>query len=201
MRLGVGGSAPGSTLGVFGSVGIGSSFAFSTLPASLANGLAVQGNVAIGTTSAGGALVIASGLNVGIGTTSPIAPLHIWGNNTTSAIFLNGNIGIGWTSPSQLFQINPTYVGTQLTNPLPFTVTSTGNVGVGTTAPRSALDILAGSLLQTPQNPQYIGGADTTSNTWSIFVSGKYAYIGKTAATGLQIYDISNSNSPILVGS
>ncbi|MDP3973351.1 MAG: hypothetical protein Q8P92_00815 [Candidatus Daviesbacteria bacterium] len=190
MRLGIGSSASANTLGVFGSMGIGSSFAYYNAPA---NGLIVEGNV-------------------GLGTSSPIAPFHLWGSGTTSAIFLNGNIGIGWTSPSQLFQINPTYVGTQLTNPLPFVVTSTGNVGVGTTAPRSALDILGGSLLQTPQNPTFVGGAsdsgaDANNN---VFISGRYAYVVKSADTGtcsstddtgceFKIYDVSNPTSPTFV--
>src|SRR3989338_4009656 len=67
MRLGIGSSAPGTTLGVFGSVGIGTSYAFAGLPQSAGNGLIVEGNV-------------------GIGTSSP-----------TASLYVSGNAGIGWT--------------------------------------------------------------------------------------------------------
>ena len=55
------------------------------------------------------------------------------------ADFLNispaGNIGIGTTSPTQLFQINPS-------GSTSFVVTSSGNVGIGTTSPTSTLTVL-----------------------------------------------------------
>src|SRR3990167_11484987 len=37
--------------------------------------------------------------NTGIGTTVPVAKLHVVGNSTYSAVFMSGNVGIGTTSP------------------------------------------------------------------------------------------------------
>jgi parallel beta-helix repeat protein len=92
------------------------------------------------------------------------------------------------------------------------------NVGIGTATPSEKLQVYAGNILQTPANPNYNGGADSinagngTDDFYSVYVSGRYAYIGKggynsgtcSAAdrTGceLQIYDISNPSSPSYVG-
>ena len=67
-------------------------------------------------------------------------------NNTLYPTTITDKIGIGTTSPSQLFQIN-------YSSSNPFVVTSGGNVGIGTTSPLSQLtlapNILSGSASTT----------------------------------------------------
>ncbi|MDP3973353.1 MAG: helix-turn-helix domain-containing protein, partial [Candidatus Daviesbacteria bacterium] len=104
MRLGIGSSAPGSTLGVFGSVGIGSSYAGATLPTSARDGLVVQGNVGVGTSNPQFALDVVG--NVGISSsltaTSNIntASLSVSGTSSlgsgyASTLTVSGNVGVG----------------------------------------------------------------------------------------------------------
>src|SRR3989337_1730722 len=158
MRLGIGNSAPGTTLGVFGSVGIGTSYAFSTLPASAVNGLVVEGNIGIGTSSPTASLYVSGnagigwtgvnlssampglGLsvygNVGIGTTSPQYPLHVIGNvgigQSLTVTSLINTTGLNVSGTSSL--------GTAYTN----TLVSSGNVSIG-----SSLTVTSAAALST----------------------------------------------------
>jgi hypothetical protein len=59
-------------------------------------------------TSSGGLtekMVIEPNGFVGIGTTTPAARLHVYGNGTTAAAFTNGNVGIGKTNPGADFDV------------------------------------------------------------------------------------------------
>jgi hypothetical protein len=62
-----------------------------------------------------------------------------------------------------------------------------------------------------PADPQAVGGIDTIGYSWSIYISGRYAYVGRQANAGtcsgttltgceLSIYDISDPSNPIGVG-
>ena len=77
-------------------------------------------------------LRVADGGNVGIGTASPIAPLHVQGNVYTSA-----NIGIGTTiTRDQLDVIGDAAIS--------------GNIGIGTTMPIASLHISEGTTTLAP---------------------------------------------------
>ena len=78
------------------------------------------------------ALRIADGGNIGIGTSIPVANLHIQGN-----VYSTANIGIGTTISRQALDI----VGNIIT---------TGNIGIGTTLPSALIHIGAGTTTLAP---------------------------------------------------
>ena len=77
-------------------------------------------------------LRIADGGNVGIGTASPIVPLHVQGN-----VYTSGSIGIGTTIARQRLDV----IGD---------VAISGNIGIGTTVPAASLHLPAGTTSLAP---------------------------------------------------
>ncbi|OGK51563.1 hypothetical protein A2966_05190 [Candidatus Roizmanbacteria bacterium RIFCSPLOWO2_01_FULL_41_22] len=155
------------------------------------NGLAVSGNVGIGTTTANSTLSIAgnahigslyqsitaptNGLfvdgNVGIGATTSSNKLDVWGTSrfTSTAIF-DGNVGIGFSTPDRALQIagdiSPTYT----------------NVGSFLAAGGSQLSITGGGANNL--NKRLMFGLDSTNNLGFI-QSGQTLGVGNTAALPL----------------
>ncbi len=106
-------------LEVVGAVSIGSiaSFAGTTAPT---NGLIVEGNTGIGTTSPSGKLSVLGAMGVG-------SNAYVVNNTPPSAgLIVEGNVGIGTFNP----------FGGKLIIP-----TTNGNVGIGSLAPGTALDV------------------------------------------------------------
>jgi len=99
----------GSTSGV----GIGSTAAYGGIGAKPTNGLIVEGNVGIGTTTVGSRLVIQ-----GTGATSATSAMQI--NNSAGTglmtVLNNGNVGIGTTSPATKLEIYDTSPNLRLTS-------------------------------------------------------------------------------------
>jgi len=98
----------------------------------------------IGPTAGVGTVVINSGTNLGIGTTTPTSKLHVIGDVRVSGITTTAilNVGTGGTI---------------------ITTTSAGLVGIGTASPSFTADI-AGDVRVTSENKMRFGGTAGTTN-------------------------------------
>ena len=88
-----------------------------------------------------------TGGSLGIGTGSPSAPLHIYGNSNASSKLMIQNTGAGtayWSlgedTTGNLQFVNEFAVASRMT------LTPSGNLGIGTTAPNGLLDVYSGSV-------------------------------------------------------
>jgi hypothetical protein len=121
---------------------------------------------------------IASG-NTGIGTTTPWGTLsveQIAGQTPLKPIFVVGDNG---TSSPFMF------------------VSQKGNVGVGTPAPITQFHV-AGAV---PKGATGSISTGASTNPITIYVQGRYAYVGDEISNDLQIFDISNPASPSSISS
>src|SRR4030043_1698286 len=144
-KLGVGTTAPGTTLGIVGGVGIGTSQSFANAGVA-ANNLAVQGSVGIGTTSpysSTSTLGVVGG--IAIGTTAT------YSNKQTPAggLLVEGNVGIATTSPLSALDIR------------------TGNLGVGTPMAAAYKIDVNGDVRVAVGSDYYVGVIGLNDNTTS----------------------------------
>ena len=83
-------------------------------------------------------------------------------------------------------------------------ISTASKVGVGTTSPQQALHLTKGSLLQTIEtNPAVVGSitdATLLDGAFSVFVSGKFAFVSALNSNRLTIVDVS-STTPVIVSS
>ncbi len=88
-------------------------------------------------------LTVSNNGNVGIGTTTPIAPLHITPNSTSYALRIDqGTSGDGILSYVNTTSSSQTLLAAT-SNVLGLYVKGNGKVGIGTTSPASRLDVIA----------------------------------------------------------
>jgi hypothetical protein len=155
-------------------------------------------------------ITIASTGNVGIGTTSPADSLHVNGGSIrqtpTNPIFTGGadSVSAG-TGTDTIYTVYVSgryeYVGKD------------GNTGTCSSSNRTGCEFQIFDI-SIPASPSYVGGANsggTYSNLNSVYVSGRYAYLGYDELNGtcsssnrtgceFQIYDISKPSSPSYIG-
>lgn len=75
-----------------------------------------------------------------------------------------------------------------------------GFLGIASTSPGSLLSIGGGNITQTATSPTLIATALTTNTIRGIIISGRYMYVVESAAaSGLEIFDISDVRSPKLI--
>ncbi len=75
------------------------------------------------------------------------------------------------------------------------------NVGIGTTSPSEKLTIEKGNFLQLPADPVLAGSLGIGTGPYSIYVSGRYAYVVDISSNDLKVIDVSDPTSPSLAGS
>jgi hypothetical protein len=148
-------------------------------------------------------LTLLQGGNVGIGTTSPISPLHVIGSARTVLTSLAGGdtliSAIAGVSNGYRILVdasnNITYTWSTGTNTTAMTILSGGNVGIGTTSPTRKLDVNGTSIFR-DFTSVYAGAGNIVSNiTWLSTDSGiMNIYTGGTAAVQLNSSGISYFN-------
>ncbi len=153
-------------------------------------------NVAIGTTTPNGKLVVMGG-NVGIGTTTPVGGLTVMNGNVgigtwspnDALIVMNGNVGIGTVLPGASLDSNGGIRGTN------FAVRGTVASGVNASALGSAL---ASGTLTSSNSGSFAGGfVVSAGGTASILSSGagSFAFGNVLGSPGVSSLTASNSGA------
>ena len=191
-----------------------------------------NGNIGIGNTAPTGLfqvstnyVVVSRDGKVGIGTTSPLSALHVEGtievdqkikandngglelatDEGLTRLFIqdNGNVGIGNTAPTGLFQVSTNYI----------VVSRNGNVGIGNTLPQSILEV--GGAIATPISTKSTSYTLTISDSvilanaaagnivmtlpTAVGINGREYYIKKTD-TALNTVTINTTSSQTIDG-
>jgi len=130
--------------------------------------------------------------NVGIGTTSPAAPLNVVSSSLVNSEFSNGtvklDVALGTSGPTGAF------IGTQTNHPLFFytnnnavvlALTPAGNVGIGLTNPAAPLHVYRAGQAE--------ARLQTSSRTWALLSNESWG------ANGFSIYDMTADNSRLQI--
>ena len=153
----------------------------------------VNGNVGIGTVTPKAGLHVQNqstfGGNVGVGTTVPLQSLHVQNKS-----FFLGNVGVGTTVPRQLLDVQggdmiaSGNIGVGTTAPIQSLHVGrqsyfNSNVGIGTTVPRQLLDVQGGNAI-------VIGsiGIGTTTPAQALSVQGNAYISGNISAGNLGLF-------------
>ena len=173
--------------------------------------IAAASNMIFRTSSSERMRLDASG-NLGIGTSSPNAILHLSQNTTNLNLYLQNTNGSGKT-----WAVNSDNLGSfniHDTNANRFTITSGGNVGIGTTSPNATLHISKSSaqlkltdlaitnasyntLLfeASAQNKFSLGVNSTTSQNYALTIDGTTQNVGIGTTSPTQKLDVRSTSS------
>ena len=146
------------------------------------------GNVGIGTASpaavlhvATGNVVIAGNGRLGIGTTSPQAPIHVATGNVVIAS--NARLGIGTTTPTAALHVATGDVVIAASN---------ARLGIGTAAPTAALHVASGNVVVTDGGRLGLGTGNPISSlhvaAGNVFVNPGRMFVGTTNVTDNRLY-------------
>ena len=116
------------------------------------------------------------GGNVGIGTSNPLARLHVSGSSTSLSAIFNGNVGIGTTNPSYRLQLG-NLTSTSTATPETINLGGTYSNSAGSNVKLRVYDDGIGSVVGMSVS---LGQAEV--NTWS---TGKIAFYRGTTQTAI----------------
>ncbi len=210
-NVGIGSTAPIAKLEVLGTAGNNAIANFASASGTSAFYISKGGNVGVGTTSVDAKFEVAgtasvSGIayfasNVGIGTTTPTAALHVEKSGSTynsglnsAALFGTGTkrINIGYDTSIDAGFIGSLDQGTAFKNLV--IVPAGGNVGVGTTSPNNRLTV-TGSV-----DVSGNVGIGTTSANTKLDVSGDAVFASSASHLQLELTGATNRNKKLIIG-
>ncbi|MBN1896613.1 MAG: hypothetical protein JW789_02690, partial [Candidatus Aenigmarchaeota archaeon] len=117
----------------------------------------------------------------------------------TGNTYIEGSAGIGTTNPTYKLEVSAADLALNVSN---FLFANSTAVGIGASNPEAELHV-NGSFLQTAGNPEFAGNFSNSTylfTTFSVYVSGRYAYVTSENLDGLTVIDVSNPVSPTYVG-
>jgi YVTN family beta-propeller protein len=175
---------------------------------------ATDGRTISGTSS----LFVTSSGNVGVGTTSPLSKLTIFGSGASNLfdvvsssgssllkILTNGNVGVGTSTPSQKLSVvgnisniidgNTTIAEMSSTavGDLPNSVFVSGKYAFTANINSNNISVVD---VTNPSSPVQIATTSVGGQPYSIYVSGRYAYTANYASGTISIVDVSNPFTP-----
>jgi len=149
-----------------------------------------------------------------IGSGTQVGGLTISGGATTTGnAYFGGNVGVGSSTPFAAFAIQAnngsTYPGNLLFNISSSTLSGTANVNLFSIS--NSGNVLVGQNFGSTTSQLFVGVGTTTismasttsvglNNPRGIYVQGRYAYVTNLTGNSLVIFDVSNSNAPVRVG-
>jgi hypothetical protein len=184
-NFGIGTSNPGSRLAVAGGQSVGAAYSNTAAPT---NGMIIQGNVGIGTTTPVYALDVNNGIRLNNTSNAHSKLLVLWDDNPADTVATACNFsGFGINAGILRYQVPSVnshvfYTGVNER----MRITSAGNVGIGTTAPGSRLAVAGGqsvgadySNVAAPTNGMIIQGnvgIGTSNPAFTLDVNGSIQF-------------------------